>query len=205
VKVPDPEVAVAMAEPEIHVRVPQPEVHLQQQEPQVAVAAAEPVASLLPRGDADVAIQSAQPQVQFERLGEPQIVVQEAGDPRITYEKLTAAEALALDPLIQPLATEIATEVHRPTMLAAVQGEPLVVADIQGRNVYGSGGDTLGIVSAVVTDAAGASYVVLDRGSGSGEGKVLLPSAAFTASGDGFALAAMTDDEVDALDVWNED
>lgn len=205
VKVPDPEVAVAMAEPEIHVNVPQPEVHLQQQQPQVAVAAKEPVVALLPRGDADVSIQNAQPQVQFERLGDPQIVVQEQGDPKISYEKLTAAEALALDPLIQPLATETTTEVHRPTLLAALPEKPLVVADIQGRDVYGSDGDILGIVSAVVTDASGETQIVLDRGSGSGEGKVLLPSSTFRASGEGIALAGMTNDEVDALDVWNED
>jgi sporulation protein YlmC with PRC-barrel domain len=201
VRMPEPEVNVSMAEPQVMVNVPKPDVQVIRQEPKVAINAAQAVVSLLPRKQAEVGIQSAQPQVHYERIGEPQIIVHQAeGGPQIRFEKMTAAEALQLKPQIHQLA--LATDIGKPALPVG-----LLTSQIKDKDIYNLGGEKLGVVNEVLMGPEKKAYFVVEYSDylGLGPRKVLLPADNFALQGDRLAIPTLSDEELKRLPSWNED
>jgi hypothetical protein len=139
----------------------------------------------VPRGQAEVAIERGQPQVQYERMGEPQLIARQMnGGPRIRIEQMSREESL------------------RATEAASLQSSRL-----EGRMLFSRDGDELGKVERVLVGRDGRHYVVLNQAGllGFKDRKVLLPISDLSLSGERVSMFEKSLADIGRIDAWDED
>jgi hypothetical protein len=193
VRMPEPDVDVSIAEPQVQVSVPRPHVQVvQPEQPQVNIVAGEPLVSLLPRELADVAVERAQPEVRFERLGEPQVIFHQAnGGPRVRIEELSRSEVTR------------AADLRRPGMITATA---LKTSQLEGRKVFSLEGTEVGTVHRVLVGHDGKLAMILARGGflGFKPQRIILPITNFAIRGDRLLIRDMTTADIGKIDAWDE-
>jgi sporulation protein YlmC with PRC-barrel domain len=227
VRLPQPDVHVAMAQPQVQVHQPQPQVQMAQPQgaPVVQVQRQQPQVEIQqPPQEPQIQVQQAQPIVRYERMGEPRIVYDQApGQPVVRIEQIPqepAAQAGATMPpgeqrqgmteeerlrAQQRLMVEDPAEVE--ANLAQVQTTPVAIGDLDNREVFNARGERLGEVGQAVLDPrTNRQYLVVERGGflGIGRDRVAFPIERFWMRGEQLVLRGVTVEDIEAMDHYRD-
>lgn len=201
VRMPEPEVDVDIAEPSVQVSVPKPLVQvLQAEDPHVSIRASEPLVSLLPRHQAEVAIEHGQADVRYERIGEPSVTIRQAeGGPRIRFESLVREDERrsSRDESFSTVENRLREGADRRSILAA---------QLEGRKIYASNDEELGVVQLVLLGDDGKLSLVITRSRllGLTQHRIILPMSQFAMRDDRLILRSLTSPDLEAMNDWDE-
>ena len=189
----EPEVEVSIAEAQVEVNIPKPNVQvLQPEKPMLDFVARDTVVSLKPRADADVAVERAEPLVQYERMGDPKVIFRQAeGGPKVRFIDLPRDEALRA-------AGNVAAAATAPAVPPG-----LATSRLESREVFDSTGDKIGTIGRVLVDQKGSLFFVLERGGILGR-KRLLSVDRLAMAGDRLIVPGVTDVDLRKMSDWDE-
>ena len=191
VRMPDPNVQLSNLRPQIEVRQAEPQVRVDQQQADLDIRTPQGSPQIrVQRQAPSVEFEAAQPQIDFQMVGEPQIRFNQTGEPQVRFEQFDQQQTAAMqqgqqfdeDQQFDQSGAEMTGSIGRADEAlprnaqgdidvialitfdsdrqAASQRQAMASSDIVGRTIYNGNDVDLGSVESIVS-ADGVNYVVL--------------------------------------------